>query len=307
MDKKELVQAALNGEEVDRIPFSFWYHFPADQKSGEGMAQAELNFYRKYDVDFLKVMDDNPYPAPEGGINSAQDWKRLEPLEATSPNFVGALEGFKIMKKEIGNEVMMVNTIFNPIAVGEKLAGKSMYQHMKEDPDAVSQGLGVIAQSLATFSRAAVDAGIDGIFLAAQGGTHDQMSEEDYTKFGKPNDLKVLSTIGDAPFNLLHIHGSNIMFDLFLDYPVAAINWSSRTTAPTLSEGRAKYKGCIIGGVDETKTIASGTPEDIMGEVKESINMAGPESFMVGPGCAFPSDSPEENLRALKQAVEDNT
>ena len=305
MNKIELVKAALKGESVDRIPFSFWYHFPADQKSGEGMARAQLDFYRKYDVDFLKVMDDNPYPKPEGGIEKADDWKKLEPLQSTSPNFAGALEGLKLIEKEIGNEVMMATTIFNPIAVGEKLAGKGLYQHMKEDPDAVSQGLGVIAESLGNFSAACVDAGIDGIFFAAQGGTYDQMSEDDYLRFGKPNDLKVLNAVGNAPFNVLHIHGSNLMFDLFLDYPAAAINWSSQTTAPSLSEGREKYKGCIIGGIDETKTIASGAPADIIKEVKDAISMAGPQGFIAGPGCAFPSDAPEENLMAVKQAVGD--
>jgi len=309
MNKIERVQAALKGEKPDRIPFGFWYHFPKDQRSGQKMAQAELGFYRKYDVDFLKVMDDNPYPPPKGmeKIEKAADWKKLEPLKPTSPNFAGQIEGLKIIKKEIGREAMMVTTIFNPLAVGEKLAGKGMYEHLKEDPSAVSQGLGVIAESLGTFSKACIDAGIEGIFLAAQGCSRDQMSEADYLKFGKPNDLKVLKAVQNAPFNIMHIHGTNIMFDLFLDYPTAAINWSSRITAPTLAQGRMKYKGCIIGGVDETKTIAYGMPSNIISEVKEAIRMAGPKRFIAGPGCAFPSDAPDGNLMAMKRAVEDVT
>ena len=58
MNKIERVTSALKGEEVDRPPFSFWYHFGLQHMAGRKHAEAEVDFYRAYDLDFLKVMSD---------------------------------------------------------------------------------------------------------------------------------------------------------------------------------------------------------------------------------------------------------
>ncbi len=44
MNKIERVQAALNGEPVDRVPASFWFHFGPDRVEGHAMAQAHLDY-----------------------------------------------------------------------------------------------------------------------------------------------------------------------------------------------------------------------------------------------------------------------
>ena len=65
MNKIERVDAALRGETVDRVPLSFFYHFPEHQRAGHAMAQAHLDFYREADPDYLKVMNDNFYSPPK--------------------------------------------------------------------------------------------------------------------------------------------------------------------------------------------------------------------------------------------------
>ena len=44
MTKTERVMAAVNGEEVDRIPVCFWHHF-RPEGSGRKMAEATLEFF----------------------------------------------------------------------------------------------------------------------------------------------------------------------------------------------------------------------------------------------------------------------
>src|SRR5262249_52589889 len=66
LTKIDRVLAALRGEPVDRLPFSFWYHFGLQHRPGKVHAEAELDFYRFYQPDFLKVMSDYPYPLPKG-------------------------------------------------------------------------------------------------------------------------------------------------------------------------------------------------------------------------------------------------
>ncbi|HVQ61161.1 MAG TPA: hypothetical protein VMS53_03675, partial [Burkholderiales bacterium] len=66
MNKIERVVRALKGDETDRPPFSFWYHFGLQHMAGRKYAEAQVDFYRAFDVDFIKVMNDYPYPMPSG-------------------------------------------------------------------------------------------------------------------------------------------------------------------------------------------------------------------------------------------------
>src|SRR5687767_8456639 len=55
MTKTERVYAALQGEEVDRVPVSAWWHDFAREWSAEDLAETTLGQYRQYDWDFIKV------------------------------------------------------------------------------------------------------------------------------------------------------------------------------------------------------------------------------------------------------------
>src|SRR5512140_2918022 len=66
MDRVERMLAVLAGVRPDRPPVGFWCHFPPEQVSGPAAVRAHLDFLDAYDLDFLKVMNDNGYPAPRG-------------------------------------------------------------------------------------------------------------------------------------------------------------------------------------------------------------------------------------------------
>src|SRR5215471_17687701 len=78
MSKIERVKAVLQGDRTDRLPFSFWNHFGLEKLPGEKHAEATLAFYRKYDLDLIKVMSDFPYPLPNGleQLESTEDWQK---------------------------------------------------------------------------------------------------------------------------------------------------------------------------------------------------------------------------------------
>ena len=51
MTKRERVQAALAGRPVDRLPVSFWRHFPDLDLDPGRLATALLEFHRRFDLD----------------------------------------------------------------------------------------------------------------------------------------------------------------------------------------------------------------------------------------------------------------
>ena len=62
MTKRQRIETVLAGEVPDKTPISLWYHFGTQHEPGDIIAQLALEFFRYYDLDWLKVMNDYPYP-----------------------------------------------------------------------------------------------------------------------------------------------------------------------------------------------------------------------------------------------------
>ncbi|MDI6782806.1 MAG: uroporphyrinogen decarboxylase family protein [bacterium] len=304
MTKIERINRAIMGQELDRIPFSVWYHFGLQHLPGEAIAEAELGFYRKFDLDFIKVMNDYPYPLPEGidEISNPEDWLNLKPLKPNEGGFSEQSRALNIIGKELNGEAYYIDTIFSPWSTARKLARDKIFDHQRTAPEQLKQGLEVITASFCAYIAEAVKNGLSGIFLSIGGASYELMTESEYQEFGRPYDLLVLDAANSAPFNVLHIHGQKIMFDLVNDYPVHALNWSHRHTAPSLIEARAGYPGCIIGGIDETDT-DSVRPPEIKKQVRETIQAVGAKGVIIGPGCAIPTNTPAGNILAIKDSI----
>ncbi|MGH9828806.1 MAG: uroporphyrinogen decarboxylase family protein [Blastocatellia bacterium] len=305
MNKIERVLAALGGSEVDRPPFSFWYHFGLQHMPGPVHAQAEIDFYRAYDLDFIKVMNDYPYPLPAGldALESEDDWKRIEPVDGHSACWREQLTALSRIHDAVGNEALFIDTIFSPWTTARRLAPLGgLERARKQFPETVLTAMGHIATSLATFSREAVSHGASGIFLSLGAATSDVLSEEEYRTWCRPFDLEVLEAVKSAPFNVLHIHGKNIFFDSVLDYPANALNWSHYATAPSLKDGKSKAARTVLGGIDEANASHVSAPE-IAEQVKRTIREIGTTGIIITPGCSIPTDTSERNMRAVKHAL----
>jgi uroporphyrinogen decarboxylase len=160
-----------------------------------------------------------------------------------------------------------------------------------------------IAESLANYARQVVAIGAAGIFLSLSAATTSVMTYSEYEKFCRPFDLMILDVIKDqTKFNILHIHGEQIFFDELLDYPVQAINWSHMHTSPTLTQARAKYDGCLLGGIDEER-FGHNTVSAIEQEVKQTIETLGNKRLIITPGCSIQTDSASKLLYAVKRAI----
>ncbi|NOZ26955.1 MAG: hypothetical protein GXP39_02745 [Chloroflexi bacterium] len=306
MNKIERVQAALRGEPVDRVPASFWFHFPCDRRAGHALARAHLEYYRAADPDFLKVMNDNGYERiGVDGIQTPEDWRKLKPAPLSSKPFQNQLDGLKELADAVGDEVLLVTTVFNPYATGNDISRRKVTEHLKADPESVSAGLAAIAESLAEFARACIEAGAAGIYFSAQGGEVDRFTEEEFERYIKPHDLAVLRAAEEAgaTFNLLHICGERLRLDAYADYPAHAVNWAPQLGNLGLREGRELFRRTIVGGVDQRGPIVTGPREAIVAEVRAAIAEMGETGFMIGAGCTVPSDISITHLVWAREAV----
>jgi uroporphyrinogen decarboxylase len=142
-----------------------------------------------------------------------------------------------------------------------------------------------------------------GIFYAVQHANYQLLSMSEYQQFGKKLDLEILSSVKDKWLNLLHLHGNNVMFDLFIDYPVQVINWHDRETYPSLEKAKQLFTGVVCGGLQRTETMELGTPEHVHSEARDAILSTDNSRFILGTGCVLQTTTPGANIWAALQAA----
>jgi uroporphyrinogen decarboxylase len=104
---------------------------------------------------------------------------------------------------------------------------------------------------------------------------------------------------------MLHVCGQAVDFARFGQYPVHVINWADRYAGPTISDAVSLTEPAICAGLDNLGTMVSGSPEDCARQVADALEQAGGRPIMIAPGCTFdPHAVPEDNLRAIRRAVE---
>ena len=117
-------------------------------------------------------------------------------------------------------------------------------------------------------------------------------------------DHRLLDAASGLWLNVLHLHGSRVMFDLLAGYPVQVINWHDRETPPSLRDGKDRVQVAVLGGLRQWDTMLRGTPDEVRREAEEAIQQTGGRRFILGTGCVAPVTAPWANLRAARNVVE---
>lgn len=323
MTRKERILAAIQKKDVDRPPFSIWYHIPHVDQDPVQLAEAQIQIARNYDMDFIKMMPYGNYSAHDFGlsctfyctktqpvmerkfaIQDVKEWREIEPL----PGCFGAhgkqlLLARQLQKQLKGEELPYVQTIFSPLTTAKKLAGARVFEDMRSHPEDVHLALKAITETTIDFVKANIEAGVAGFFFATQCANTDWVTEAEYDEFGAAYDLQVIEAYKDITyFNIAHIHGDNTMFQKIAEYPVNCLNWHDRWTSPGMDEARKLSDKCFLGGINE-KWLSTANHEEISGHVKEAVQNAGRKGLMITPGCVAEPDTPEINFYAARIAV----
>jgi uroporphyrinogen decarboxylase len=291
LSRKERVDRALEGRDVDRPPFSFWHHFGL--KTAEDHARATLDFHRQYRTDFVKVMSDFAYPRPAG------KWSELKVESNPFPAQIRALE---LIKNGLDGQTYFVETLFNPFNVAEKLSSPEEVRRLKDEkPQALLDALDVITQSEIHHAKRALETGAAGILLAVANANTTAMSRDDYVRFSAPFDRRILEAVRAARLNILHLHTDREQLAVFRDFPAAVINYSLHVTGIPISDVRRDFSMAIMGGIDEVN-YRKLQKSEIQAQWKSAASAAGPK-FLLSPGCSVPNDSAPAELQRLPAAI----
>jgi uroporphyrinogen decarboxylase len=324
MTPRQRLEKCLAGEKPDRTPVALWRHFPVDDQTPERLAAAALNFQRTFEFDLVKFTPASSFCIKDWGsqdewrgategtrdytncvIQQPEDWTRLKVLDPTQGYLGAQLDSLGTLIKALGPDIPVIQTVFNPLSQAKNLVGKNqLLTHLRLYPDAVHEGLRTITETTSRYVDALADLDIAGIFYAVQHAQYGLLTEAEYQEFGEKYDRQVLQPAESFWLNMLHLHGLDVMFDLFRDYPIQVINWHDRETPPSLGEAKKRFDGILCGGLRREETIVLGTPEDVVAEGRDAIRATDGRRFILGTGCVTPITAPYGNLMAARRVVE---
>jgi uroporphyrinogen decarboxylase len=321
--KRERLEAAIGGEVADRPPVALWRHFPVDDQDPIELARSTAEFQRQFDFDLIKVTPSSSFCLKDWGakddwrgadegtrqythrvIQNAQDWKNLPAVDPKKGSFGDQLQCLTALRADLGPDVPIIQTIFNPLSQAKNLAGQErMFVHLRRNPDKVHRGLARITEATIAFLEAAKETGIDGIFFATQHATYRYFDHAGYAEFGEKYDLQILDRLDGLWLNMLHLHGEDIMFDLAVKYPTNIVNWHDQETPPDLAAAQKMFDGAVCGGLQRESLIVE-DPAAIELTAKKALEATGGRGFVLGTGCVVPIKAPRVNLAAVRAAVD---
>ena len=307
---KERVDRALRGEEVDRPPFSLWHHYKRPTAQLE--AQDHLDFHRRYDTDFVKVMNDFDYPRSTTG-----KWYELEPLKTPYPEQLKTLE---LVRDGLHGDAYFIDTLYGPymtamllLAAEPEFAAKggsedrtdvikSIHTFQRENTAAWDEMMEAITQSTIHHIRSSQQIGASGTLVSVFNADSKFGSVEDYEKYSRPYDKRVMAALADSKLTLLHLHTLERPYlDQFRDFSAPVINYSVKTSGIPVADVRKIYSQAIAGGVDEVD-FDKLTTEEIRKQWTLAREQAGGK-YIITPGCSVPDASTNAELARMPKAV----
>lgn len=329
MDSRTRVEAALALQVTDRPPVGAWGHAFVEEWSPQALARITIDRSRRFGWDFVKFQpratcfaeafgaryrpSGHPLRGPVSRgptIERAQDWSALSRVDATVSPLADQVSSIQLVASELGPSIPVIQTVFSPLTVAGYLVGKDRRRvvgELRDNPELMGNALDLIADGLIDFAGRSVDAGASGIFFAiSEYATAETMPREIYENLVLPHDRKVLDSLGSAAwFNVLHLCGARLFFDLAGALPVHAVSWSIHDRSnPSLEEGIKLSRRAAMGGVAQKTTLVKGSSNKVADEVLQAARANGGRGVIVAPGCSVPPRAPQTNLQAIGKAIQ---
>jgi uroporphyrinogen decarboxylase len=323
MTKLERVQAALRRQTTDRPPYAFWRHFPDVDRNAAALAQSTLRFHDRYQSDFLKVTPAGGYAVEDWGcvesdevrpdghrpcarhaVSSPEDWKKIRPVKMESTGWASHLETIIRCVVDKRADCSTMPTVFSPLSLARKLSGDRLNYDLKENPQAVTDALEAIAETILAFAEACFREGAEGFFYSIQAASATFHTEDEYRRFGEPYDRRILEAVqGKSKLTIVHAHGERLMFDRLAALPAHAWNWDDRRAGPSLRDGQSRVSGAVIGGLDQWTTLKDGGAEAAQAQARNALDQVDGRGLILGAGCVLPSGVSDATMVGLIKSL----
>jgi [methyl-Co(III) methanol-specific corrinoid protein]:coenzyme M methyltransferase len=216
------------------------------------------------------------------------------------PDVACVLDAITILKREWGDAVAVIGKTMGPWTLGYHCFGVEPFLLMSlDDADRTRACLDAMKEITVLFGVAQAEAGADALTLPDHA-TGDLVSGEYYERYLKDIHTEMVERI-PIPI-ILHICGRTVdRMGFIAETGMAAFHYDSKNTP---AESMAAVDGgiALIGNINNPETLFAEGPEEVRQQVFANLD-AGVQ--LVAPECAVPLQTPLENLRAIRAAVDE--
>ena len=316
MTKRDRVLRAIRKEPVDFVPSCFSLHFPKEKNSGEAGVRAHLDFFRDTGADIAKIMNENLVPSPGMGSSFPEAYADVRAFGRDADFIVDQIDFTKRILDGLDDEYFTLGTLhgicasaLHPIersGIDYEKARDLQLLSLREAEGTTLSAFNRIADGLCGLVEGYKEAGVDAIYYAALGGEPRWFSDEEFDKWIKPFDLKIMKAIKDAGlYCFLHICKDGLDMDRYRGYEkyADAVNWGVYEVPFSLEEGRKLFPGLtIMGGLrNRSGVLVDGSDAEIRSGVKDLVESFGRKGFILGADCTLAT---EQDMHKLRVAIE---
>ncbi|MGO9372943.1 MAG: uroporphyrinogen decarboxylase family protein, partial [Syntrophobacteraceae bacterium] len=209
------------------------------------------------------------------------------------------LKAVRILKKEVGNDAVVVAGIIGPFTIAGSLVDTvPLLKATFKAPDKIRPFLEVAAKAASALGKALVEAGADIISCEDMTASPELIAPKTYRDIELEYQREVFDSIS-VP-TILHICGNVDSIVAWMGQTGANILSLEPKANPLLAREKCGPNIILMGGVDTATTLFMKDAETVTQACEESISKG---IQILAPGCAIAPGTPPENLLAMVEVA----
>jgi len=333
MTARERLRALLRGEAVDRPPsmpitmmraadvIGVTYHQYATR--AEVQVAAQMATAERFGIDQVSVISDPCCEAadlgaavlfPDDGPPAIIEERalledkaglaglRVPDVRRPGSRMANRIEAVRMLRQQAGETRLVEGWVEGPCAESADLRGiNTLMTDFYDDPAFIHELAGFVVGVALEFARAQIAAGAD--IIGVGDAAASLINRGLYDEFVWPHEKRLVEGIRAAGGMVrLHVCGrTGHLVDAFARLGCEVIDLDSMVDlgAARAAAGAAQV---LLGNVDPVRVVCRGTAEEVRQALAECRAAAGP-AWISGAGCEVPRGTPDENLRAFRDAL----
>ena len=296
-------------------------------RDGEAMAEAQIKAWERYGHDVVMVengtaalaeacgvqveyLKDSAPVAKTPAISNLDEVDKLEvPDPYKDPLLSELLKTTRIIVEEIGDRVFVMGRADQgPFSLACEIRGMSAFLldlALGKKLDKIHQLLDFCRSVSERYVIAQIEQGAHATSIGDSPSGPDVISPKYYREFAYPYVKDLVSNIKKKDIILAyHIGGNSTPIIEDMVSTGTAILEIDQKADQQASKAAAAGKATLLGPIDPSEVMANGTPELVMEKCNEALeNLSPGGGFILGPGCALPPNTPDENIDAMIEAA----
>ena len=338
MNSIERTYLALQHKQPDRVPVDLHNfmvtarrmgvtNFGDYFRDGEALAEGQIESWKRFGHDVLTLENGTAALAAACGVNvvyqegsapvaqepAIQSLDEVDQLALpdpyTHPVLSQLLKATRIVVQEIGSQAFIIGRgDQGPFSLACEIRGMAQFMldlALGEQTEKIHQLLDFCRQASYRYCLAQIEMGAHATSIGDSPSGPDLLSPRHYRKYAWPY-VKQLSDDLKAKGVILsyHICGNATPIVEDMVNSGAQILELDQKADMRASKAAARGKATILGPVDPSEVMANGTPELVTEKCAHAIEILAPGGgFILGPGCALPPTTPDENIDAMIAAA----